>query len=241
MQRTVADVMTRHVVIADAFTPFKEVVRRMQANRVSALPVVDEDDQVLGIVSEGDLILKEDRDLDDDHRRFSSTRHRLERSKAAGLLASQLSTAPAITIGPEASLGEAARLMHRHHVKRLPVVDEQGRLTGIVSRSDLLKVFLRDDAEIAREVREDVIRRTLWMEPQAVTVNVREGVVTLEGQVERRSLIPILERLVISMDGVVAIEPKLSYLEDDRAGVVAFRWGAFPVPHDAGTPSRSAF
>jgi CBS-domain-containing membrane protein len=143
---------------------------------------------------------------------------RHDRSKAAGRIASELMTAPAITIGPAATLGEAARLMHRRAVKRLPVVDpDDGTILGIVSRTDLLKVFLRDDAEIACEVREDVIRRTLWIDPDTIRIVVRDGVVTMDGQVEHRSLRSVLERLVLSCEGVVGVDNRLTYLPDDTA------------------------
>lgn len=216
MTRTVADVMTRTVVSVNAFTPFKDIVRRMHEFRVSAVPVVDEDHKLLGLVSEGDLILKEDPELEGDAHLFEGVRRRHDRSKAAGLLASEVMTAPAITIGPDASLGEAARLMHHRAVKRLPVVDpKDGTVLGIVSRPDLLKVFLREDAEIAHEIRDDVVRRTLWIDPDTIRVVVHDGVVTMDGQVERRSLIPVIERLVLSTEGVVAFENHLSYLTDD--------------------------
>lgn len=215
MRRTVADVMTREVVVAGPKTPFKELVRRMHEARVSALPVLDEDGRLVGIVSEADLILKEDPELDEAGRMFESRHRRTDRQKAAGLFAAELMTSPVVTIGPDASLGQAARLMHRKQVKRLPVVDEAGRLVGILARSDLLTVFLREDADIEREVREDVVRRTLWIDPGTVTVSVREGVVRLGGQLERRSLIPVLERLVASVDGVVGVEHTLTYEVDD--------------------------
>jgi CBS-domain-containing membrane protein len=177
---------------------------------------VDEDHLVLGLVSEGDLILKEDADLEGEPRVLDGVQRRHDRSKAAGRIASELMTAPAITIGPAATLGEAARLMHRRAVKRLPVVDpDDGTILGIVSRTDLLKVFLRDDAEIAREVREDVIRRTLWIDPGTIRIVIRDGVVTMEGQVEHRSLRSIIERLVLSCEGVVAVENRLTYLADE--------------------------
>lgn len=217
MKRTVADAMTKRVVAVNAFAPFKEIVRKMQEFRVSAVPVVDEDDRIMGIVSEGDLILKEDPELEGSAHLFEGIHRRQDRSKAAGLVASQLMTVPVLTIRPDASLGEAARLMHRKAVKRLPVVDEDGRVQGIVSRADLLKVFLRDDAEIAREIREDVIRRTLWIEPDTIRVMVRDGVVTLRGQLERRSLLPLLDRLVLAVEGVVAVKDELTYLSDDSA------------------------
>lgn len=215
MKRTVADVMTREVVVAHPRTPFKEIVRRMHEARVSALPVLDDEGRLVGIVSEADLILKEDPELDESGGLFEGRHRRVDRQKAAGLFAAELMTAPVVTIPPSASLGEAARLMHRKNVKRLPVVDETGRLVGILARSDLLTVFLRPDAEIEREVREDVIRRTLWIDPDTVTVTVRDGVVRLEGQLERRSLIPVLERLVASVDGVVGVEHTLTYEVDD--------------------------
>ena len=216
MRLTVSDVMTRTVVSVNAFAPFKEIVRRMQEYRVSAVPVVDEDHLVLGVVSEGDLILKEDADLEGEPRVLDGVQRRLDRSKAAGRIAWELMTAPAITIGPAATLGEAARLMHRRAVKRLPVVDPDDRtILGIVSRTDLLKVFLRDDAEIAREVREDVIRRTLWIDPDTIRVVVRDGVVMMEGQVEHRSLRSFLEELVLSCEGVVGVDNRLTSLPHD--------------------------
>lgn len=216
MKRVVSDVMTRTVVSVDAFTPFKDIVRCMHKHRVSAVPVVDEDGCVMGIVSEADLILKEDRELEGAPRLLEGVRRRHDRSKAAGLIAAEVMSAPAITIGPGATLGEAARVMHRRAVKRLPVVDpDGGRMVGIVSRTDLLKVFLRRDEEIAREIREDVVRRTLWIDPDTIRVVVRAGIVTVEGQLERRSLIPVLERLVLSTEGVVGLEHGLTYLMDD--------------------------
>jgi len=217
MKRIVADVMTERVVAVNAFAPFKEIVRTMQEHRVSAVPVVDEDDRVMGVVSEGDLILKEDPELEGSAHLFEGMQRRQDRSKAAGLVASQLMTAPAITVRPEATLGEAARLMHRKAIKRLPVVDAEGRIVGIVSRADLLKVFLRDDAEIASEIREDVIRRTLWIEPDTIRVMVHDGVVTLQGQLERRSLLPLVDRLALAVEGVVAVKDELTYLSDDSA------------------------
>jgi CBS-domain-containing membrane protein len=212
VKRTVSDVMTRTVVVVSESAPFKNVVRRMHEYRVSALPVVDDEGRLVGIVSEADLILKEDPELEEGARLFD---RRHERRKAAGLTSRQLMTSPVVTVGPGATLGEAAGLMHRRAVKRLPVVDGSGRILGILSRADLLKVFLRDDGEIEREIREDVIRRTLWIDPDTVSVAVRDGVARLEGQLERRSLIPMIEQLVTAVEGVVGVEEHLSFLVDD--------------------------
>jgi CBS-domain-containing membrane protein len=139
----------------------------------------------------------------------------VERAKAAGATAAELMTAPAVTVGPDATVTEAARLLHRHGIKRMPVVDPAGPLLGIVSRADLLKVFLRSDAEIAQEVRQDVLARAMWVDPDTVTVQVRDGVVTLTGQLERRSLIPITVSLVYVLDGVVDVADRLSFELDD--------------------------
>ncbi|MEW6059390.1 MAG: CBS domain-containing protein [Actinomycetota bacterium] len=231
MQRKVQDVMTRTVVVVNDSAPFKEVVRRMQEASVSAVPVVDADGRLVGIVSEGDLILKEDPNLEGEGGLFESRHHRIDRQKAAGLVASQLMTAPVITVGPDATLGEAARLMHRHSVKRLPVVGPEGTVLGIVSRADLLKVFLREDAEIALQVTEDIIRRTLWIDPATIQVTVREGIVSLDGQIERGSLIPVLVALVRALEGVVGVENSLSYLVDDTTPPKEL-----PLPWTAITP-----
>jgi CBS-domain-containing membrane protein len=233
MQKTVKDVMTRTVVVVRDSTPFKELVRRMQEHRVSAVPVVDEDGRAIGIVSEADLILKEDTFLEGGPHLFESRHHRIEREKHSAGAAGALMTSPAVVVGPEASLAEAARLMTKHAVKRLPVVGADARVMGIVSRSDLLKVFLRSDAEILRAIREDVIRRTLWIDPLTIRVVVREGVATLEGQVERRSLVPVLIGLVHAIDGVVGVENRLSFMIDDTAPD-----GELPLPWTSLTPGR---
>lgn len=215
MKRTVSDVMTRTVVVVSESASFKDVVRRMHEYRVSALPVVDADGRLVGIVSEADLILKEDPELVASAHLFEGRHRRHERRKAAGLTSRDLMTSPVVSVGPDATLGEAAGLMHRKAVKRLPVVDPDGRILGILSRADLLKVFLRDDVDIEGEIREDVIRRTLWIDPDTISVTVRDGVAMLEGQLERRSLIPMIERLVSAVEGVVGVEEHLSYLVDD--------------------------
>lgn len=213
MSWKVASVMTSDVVTVGPGTPYKEVVERLRERRVSAVPVVDADRRVIGIVSEADLLVKEERPggrpggpLVDPHG---------EAAKAEARNAAALMTAPAVTVGPEATLTEAARLMHRKHVKRLPVVDADGRLVGIVSRADLLQVFLRSDESIAREVREDLLRHALVIDPATVTVAVDDGVVHLEGQLETQSLALILTHLVKAVEGVVAVEDRLRWRVDD--------------------------
>jgi CBS-domain-containing membrane protein len=216
MGRRVRDVMTQEVVTVGEQASFKEIAATMAEHRVSALPVLDDEGQVAGIVSEADLLLKEEfPEGPAGGYLFQGRRQRVERAKAAGDSAAELMTAPAVTVAPDASVAEAARLLHRHGIKRMPVVDPAGPLLGIVSRADLLKVFLRSDAEIAQEVRQDVLVRALWVDPDTVTVKVRDGIVTLTGQLERRSLIPIAVSLVHGVDGVVDVVDRLVFEVDD--------------------------
>lgn len=216
MGRRVRDVMTQEVVTVNEHASFKDVAMLIAERRVSAVPVLDREGRVLGIVSEADLVLKEEYPEGPPERRlFQGRRRRIAQAKAAGDTAAELMTAPAVTIGPDASVAEAARLLHRHGIKRLPVVDPAGPLLGIVSRADLLKVFLRSDPDIAREIRQQVLMRAMWMNPDTVAIDVRDGVVTLTGQLERRSLIPITVSLVRGLDGVVDVVDRLTFELDD--------------------------
>jgi CBS-domain-containing membrane protein len=208
--------MTPEVVTVGEQASFKEIAATMDEHRVSALPVLDAEGRVAGIVSEADLLLKEEfPEGPAGGRLFQGRRQRVERAKAAGATAAELMTAPAVTIGPDATVTEAARVLHRHGIKRLPVVDPAGPLLGIVSRADLLKVFLRADAEIAQEVRQEVLMRAMWVNPDTVTVTVHDGIVTLSGQLERWSLIPITVSLVHGLDGVVDVVDRLTFEVDD--------------------------
>lgn len=221
MRRRVRDVMTGDVVTVNEHTPFKEIAQLLADHRVSALPVLDAGGRVVGIVSEADLLLKEEYPAGPPTGwLFEGRRRRATRAKATGGTAVELMTAPAVTVGPDATVAEAARLLHRHGVKRLPVVDPAGPLLGIVSRADLLKVFLRSDDEIARDVRQDVLQRAMWVYPGTVGVRVRGGVVTLTGRLERRSLIPIAVGLVHGVDGVVDVVDRLSFELDDTPVMV---------------------
>ena len=151
MSWNVASVMTTDVVTIAPGSVYKEVVERLRERRVSAAPVVDAERHVIGVVSEADLLLKEERP---DGAPGGPLLHpHGDAAKAEARNAAALMTAPAVTVTPQTTLTEAARLMHRRHVKRLPVVDDEGRLVGIVSRADLLHLFLRSDESIAREVR----------------------------------------------------------------------------------------
>jgi CBS domain-containing protein len=212
----VDDVMTRQVATVQVGAPFKDVARLLAERKVSAVPVLDGDGKLVGIVSEADLLRKEQyhEDALPTRRRFGSRRERVHRAKALGDFAGDVMTAPAITVGPEATVVEAATLIIEENVKRLPVVDSDGCLVGIVSRADLLWVFLRPDDEIAEEIRTDVFARVLLQEP-TYTVTVNNGIVLLSGKLDRRSTVEIAERLVRAVDGVVDVVNGLTYRVDD--------------------------
>ena len=213
--RTVEELMSRDVVRARRDTPFKALVRLLEESGITAVPVVDELDRPLGVVSEADLLRKSADQADPSGRTPIPHLEAWERAKAEGSRAEELMSAPAVCARPEWTVVEAARLMEAQHVKRLPVVDETDRLLGIVSRGDLLRVFLRRDEAIREEITGDLLRRTLGLDPRDVTAEVRDGRVTLAGTVEYRSLIPVIEQLCRGVDGVVSVSGNLSYRKDD--------------------------
>ena len=217
MHSLVKDLMTTQVVTVGPAAAFKKIAARLAEHRVSAVPVVDDDGRVLGVVSEADLLLKEEfTDPDQDLPLFWTERRRLERGKAAGTTARDLMSVALVSISPDATVAEAARRMHAAGVKRLPVVGEGGRLVGIVSRGDLLKVFNRTDQAIRREIMDDVIVGEFTMDPNRFFIHVDDGVVVLQGRVERHSLLPYLFRAVHAVEGVVRVENRLAYDLDDE-------------------------
>ncbi|MFE9919543.1 CBS domain-containing protein [Micromonospora sp. NPDC005553] len=212
----VGDVMTREVETVVAETPYREIVDVLLRRGVSAVPVIDDFRRVLGVVSEADLLHRVERAGEPALRRvFESRRRRGARSKGAALLAGDLMTAPAVTTDPDAPLSAAARVMDREQVKRLPVVDDLGRLIGIVGRADLLRVHLRSDAEIREDVVQEVLRRVLAVRDGLVTVEVRHGDVTLAGRLDRRSAVDLAGRLAAQVSGVVRVTNAIAYDADD--------------------------
>jgi CBS-domain-containing membrane protein len=216
MRRTVQDVMTREVVAVRGATPFKELVRLLNEHRITALPVLEDAGRVVvGVVSETDLALKEVAPLREQHAPVFETAERwTERAKAASLTAADLMTTPAVTAGPDELVVVAARRMHDRDVKRLPVMDHGGVLVGIVTRADLLKVFLRSDEELRFDVLDHVAGELLRLPPGMVDVEVDEGVVRLTGRVPRRSQAQALAALTQQVDGVVAVETRLEWQID---------------------------
>ncbi|KNB50797.1 CBS domain-containing protein [Streptomyces caatingaensis] len=212
-RRTVSDVMTQTVVAISRNAPYKEIVRTLAEWRVSAMPVLEGEGRVIGVVSEADLLPKEEF-MDRDPSRPELSPRLDELAKADAGTAEELMSTPAVTVHADASLAEAARVMARRGVKRLPVVDAHGMLTGIVSRGDLLKVYLREDEDIAREIRDDVLAHLFRDRRPPVEARVREGVVTLSGSPADPSLAAVLARLVRAVDGVVNVELRLAEAPD---------------------------
>lgn len=217
----VGAVMTDDVVTARYGTPFKEVVGLLREHRVSGLPVIDEDDKVIGVISETDLMRHQAGPPDSGGRlatwvRGLSRGARDSAARSHARTAGGVMSAPAVTIPAEASLAAAARLMARAGVERLPVVDEEDRIVGIVTRGDLLQVFLRSDEEIRQAVRREVFTDALCLGPDAAEVAVYDGVVTLTGELERRSDTTAALGLTRALDGVVDVVGHLAYRLDDR-------------------------
>lgn len=220
--RTVADVMTKQVHVASPVTPFKLLVRLIEENRVSAIPIVDQGGIPVGIVSEADLLLKERQsEIASSSSLFHARRRRIDLAKAEGIIASDLMSSPPITIASDATLTQAARQMQERNVRRLVVIDDRGRIAGIVSRSDLLQVFLRTDEDLREDVVEKIIPAILIDQASPIEVQVRANVVTLSGEVDRKSDSEILGRLTRDLDGVVGVVNQLAYRWDDTARTAA--------------------
>jgi CBS domain-containing protein len=222
--RRVSDVMTTSVMTVDRITPYQEIDRLLTEHRISGVPVLKMGREVAGVVTEADLLAAEDETNRRARMATSIGRRRLLRKQPhVSLTAGTLMTAPAITVGPDATIPAAARLMNTHHIRRLPVVDEDGRLVGIVSRRDLLSVFLRPDADIIHDVRQ-VLDEIPIADPKDVIVTVRRGVVTLTGAVHAdgdHDIIGLALRLIWDVDGVVDVVNKLGETKPAKEATIA--------------------
>jgi CBS domain-containing protein len=212
MSATVKDIMTTNVVAVRSDASFKDMAGLLSTSRISALPVLDEAEHVIGVVSEADMLIKE-ADQASYPGFFTGLRRRRDHEKAAGISAADLMTSPPIVIRPDEPVQHAARLMYDRGVKRLLVVDEAGHLLGIVSRSDVLSVFSRPDEEIRREVVKRLILHGFLVDPPLFGVIVQDGIVTIAGRPETVQLGQEIIDAVRRLDGVVAVQDQLSYPE----------------------------
>lgn len=214
----VKDVMTRDVITVAAGTPLRDVARILGESRISGVPVVDETGACIGVVSEEDLLAKqvsrpatrrtpfewivgEQQDPEEARRRAATT-------------AAQAMSSPAVTIEPDRPLREAATLMVDRDVNRLPVVSGE-QLVGIITRADMVRAYLRLDDEILVTIRDEVMRRTMWLDPREFEVEVHDGHVRIAGSVDRRSTAGIIERLISVVDGVVEVASEIGWDFDD--------------------------
>lgn len=210
MTVTVRDVMTTRVVAVRKSASFKEMAEMLHRSRISAFPVLDDTGRVIGVVSAGDLLVKEAVQAQGTSL-IAALRHVHEDDKAAGVTAADLMTRPAVTIGPDAPVEEAARLMYDKRVKRLPVTRAGGKLVGIVSRVDVLSVFSRPDAEISAEVTRQVLPGVARRSPHGLRAEVRDGIVTVSGQAADEREARDITEAIRHVQGVVAVRDRLDH------------------------------
>jgi CBS domain-containing protein len=213
----VKDLMTTKVLTVRSSTQLKDAAALLTKHRISGLPVVDGEGRVLGVLSEGDILYKETGATDKPgffDRLLAVPPIGLDLKLAARTVGEAMS-APALTIGPRRPVTEAATVMIEEGVNRLPVIDDEERLIGIITRADLVRAFVRSDAEIEQEIREDVIRRTLWLEPDTMQIEVAAGEVRLSGEVETRTDAELIPTFVQRVPGVVTVLSKLRWREEN--------------------------
>ncbi len=209
----IKDVMTEDVLTVRTTTTLKETATLLSDLGISGMPVVDGDGALVGVISEADILYKE---------RGHERRHGgsftwlffpelLDTSKLDARTAGEAMSSPAVTISPERPVNEAAGLMLDEAVNRLPVVDPDGKLIGIVTRADLVRAFTRTDTEIEDEIRKELVSRTFWLDPTEVQIHVDRGEVEIEGQVETKSDADLLPQLIGEVPGVISVDAKLSW------------------------------
>jgi CBS-domain-containing membrane protein len=206
MDAKVRDVMTTRVIAVSADAGYQQIAMVLRRYRISACPVVNRRGQVMGVVSEADLISK----IAAPELPVTLSRLRWQLgqdTKENAVVAARLMTTPAVTIRAEAPVAVAARLLQERRIKRLPVVDEHYRLIGIVSRADLLSVYERSDDELAADVRRVLIAGE--QDPAAFEISIGSGVVTVGGVVGSAALAVRLLGAISHADGVVAVRDRL--------------------------------
>lgn len=217
--------MSRDVVTVAPDTPLKTVAELLVAHRIAGVPVCNSDGRVVGVVSEADILWKE---LGVGPERAGIVDRVLESAygqstRLTAVTAGEAMTTPAVTITPQASIGWAAELMTDLRINRLPVVEED-KLVGIIARADLVRAFSRPDEELEREITQDVLLHTLWVDPDTVSLLVTRGIVTIAGEVENHSTAKLIEAYIRRVPGVVSVRADLRFQFDDlarRVGVAA--------------------
>jgi CBS domain-containing protein len=204
----VRELMTDDVVSVNPEASLREAARALAEHRVSGLPVVTKAGEVVGVLSEADIVAKASGGTGSAGLLSWLFDPEIGEDKAAASTAGEAMSSPAVTIAPTRPIHEAARRMISDGVNRLPVV-EDGKLVGILTRADIVRAFARGDAELAAEIRDDILRRTFWVEPGSVTVTVVDGRVTLKGEVETEADVEMLPIFVSRVPGVISVHPEL--------------------------------
>ncbi len=232
MTMTVRDVMTRTVVTVPPWKPLKEVAALLVEHRISGTPVVDQHGAVLGVVSEADLLVKEQGRGAIHHRRFAwllgeAEETRDQEAKHDATTAADAMTSPAVTIDADRSTTAAAELMIERRVNRLPVV-ENGVLVGLLSRADLVRSFVRSDEQLADVIRDEVLLRILWLDPSHFQVTVTDGIARISGRADRRSTAEMIDRAVEAVPGIIGVDSDVTWAQDDEQIHPATRDPVFP-------------
>lgn len=214
---SVASVMTEEVISIRPETTFKEIVELLTGHAISAVPVVDGDGVPVGVVSEADLLSKEEFEGGTDPVPLLSRSGRRRWHQSSGVTAADVMNRSVLTILVTETIPVAARKLARGGVRRLFVVEATGRLVGVVSRRDLLKVYLRTDEQLTSEIKANVLAAAMWVDEGVVDVQVNDGVVTLAGTLPRRSEAEVAARLTRAQPGVVGVVDNLRYEFDDLA------------------------
>jgi len=224
----VREVMTADPVTVTPPTPLKYVADLLVKQQDGGVPVVSLQRKVLGVITETDLLRKEELQRDPDAPHSIHLNYRARRDMATAQTAGEIMHTTPVTVRPDASVAEAARLMNRHDATYLPVTDENGKLLGVVCPRNLLQVFLRPDEEIRAEIISDVLVGYFGTNPALVQVEVTDGVVRLSGELERKSMLDVIRSQVRAVDGVIGVDGELGYAIDDT--------GPHPAPERDESP-----
>ncbi|HTQ94677.1 MAG TPA: CBS domain-containing protein [Streptosporangiaceae bacterium] len=225
----VRDVMTAHPVTVTPATPLKNVAEILVRGRIGVVPVLTPQGRVAGAVAEGDLLRKEQLQRNPEGGHSAHLPYRIRRDIATAETAGELMGRYPATASADTSVAAAARLMDHHQTRFLLVTGEDGKLLGVVTARDLLRVFLRSDAAIKAEISRDILSRYLGTNPVLVQIDVTDGVVRLAGELERKSMLPVALRAIRAVDGVIDVESQLGYAIDD-----------IRLPHSVGQPDAPA-
>ena len=211
----VLDLMTSPVITVGPKTSLKESARRMIEAGVSGLPVTDDDGSLVGVITEADFVKSESGRRAKQRARLLRWFGDSDEMPSTERLVEDVMTSEVITLDPDADHAEAARIMRKAGIKRIPVVGDDGSLRGIISRSDIMRAFARPDGEIIEEIRSHVMSDVLWIDPRKVEVRSVEGNVELHGHLETKSDCVLLEDLTKRVDGVVSVNSRLTWEIDN--------------------------